>query len=58
MTLWTTDDKVDCKCNKPVLLAVLGLVGAFRHVLEQDTELQIAPDEQLMPWMAASAISM
>ena len=30
-------------------------VEACQSVLEQDTEPQIAPDEQLAPWMAASA---
>ena len=32
-------------------------LGACRSVLEQDTEPQIAPDEQLVPCMAASVIS-
>ena len=31
--------------------------AACRSVLEQDTEPQIAPDEQLVPCMAASGIS-
>lgn len=31
-------------------------IAACRRVLEQDTEPHIAPDEQLAPLMAASAI--
>ena len=57
--------------NLPLILTIAGSSGgragcltesqappaACRSVLEQDAEPQIAPDEQLAPCMAASAIS-